>query len=213
MHGEKHIPGYLAVAILAMITTLCVAQKTAPHMAPPRPAPMPQQHVSRPPAASSQQQAQVTRQKGHAGDWLRRYKDLPPEEQEKALQSDPTFQKLPPARQQILRQRLQHFSSLPPQQQLQMLNRMETWEHLTPEQKQQARQIFRQMQQLPPDRQRMVRTAVRDLRAMPPDQRERVIDSDRFKGMFSDQEREMMRGVTRLPLTPAEPGEEVGPQE
>lgn len=94
-----------------------------------------------------------------------------------------------------------------------MLNRMETWEHLTPEQKQQARQIFGQMRQLPPDRQRMVRTAVRDLRTMPPDQREKVIDSDRFKGLFSDHERDMMREVTRLPLAPAEPGEEAGPQE
>jgi len=88
-----------------------------------------------------------------------------------------------------------------------MLNRMETWEHLTPEQKDQARQIFSQMRQLPPDRQRMVTTAVRDLRAMPPDQRERIINSDRFKGMFSDQEREMMRGATRLPLAPPENGE------
>ncbi len=88
---------------------------------------------------------------------------------------------------------------------------METWEHLTPEQKQQARQIFGQMRQLPPDRQRMVNTAVRDLRAMPPDQRERIINSDRFRGMFSDQERELMRGATRLPLAPAEGGE--GPQE
>ena len=93
-----------------------------------------------------------------------------------------------------------------------MLNRMETWEHLTPEQKQQARQIYSQMRQLPPDRQRMVTTAVRDLRAMPPDQREQVINSQRFKGMFSDQEREMMRGATRLPLAPAEGGEN-GPQE
>ena len=85
-----------------------------------------------------------------------------------------------------------------------MLNRMETWEHLTPAQKQQARQIFGQMRQLPPDRQRMVGTAIHDLRAMPPDQRERVINSPRFRGMFSDQEREMMRGATRLPLAPPE---------
>ena len=93
-----------------------------------------------------------------------------------------------------------------------MLNRMETWEHLTRDQKEQARQVFGQMRQLPPDRQRMVTTAVRDLRAMPPDQRERVIDSDRFKGMFSDQEREMMRGAARLPLAPPQ-GAEGGPQE
>jgi hypothetical protein len=63
------------------------------------------------------------------------------------------------------------------------------------------------MRQLPPDRQRMVTTAVRDLRAMPPDQRESVINSDRFKGMFSDQERDMMRGATRLPLAPPDSGE------
>jgi hypothetical protein len=68
------------------------------------------------------------------------------------------------------------------------------------------------MQQLPSDRQRMVRTAVRDLRAMPPEQREQVIESDRFKGMFSDQERGIMREVTRLPLAPPEEGE-AGPQE
>jgi hypothetical protein len=93
-----------------------------------------------------------------------------------------------------------------------MLNRMETWEHLTPEQKQDARQIFGQMRQLPPDRQRMVTTAVRDLRAMPPDQRETVINSERFKGMFSEQERTMMREASRLPLAPPE-GAENGPQE
>ncbi len=211
MHGQKHISGYLVVASLAMITTFCVAQKATSHMAPPHPAPMPQQHMSRPPA-TGQQQARAGQQQGHAGDWLRRYKDLPPDEQEKALQSDPAFQKLPPARQQLLRERLQHFSSLPPQQQLRMLNRMETWEHLTPEQKQQAKQIFSQMRQLPPDRRRMVHTAIDDLRTMPPDQRETVINSDRFKGMFSDQERQMMREATRLPLAPPDNGDQPGQQ-
>jgi len=169
-----------------------------------------QAQASRPAQGSRPQVRALPR--GHAGDWLRRYKDLPPAEQERELQNDPAFQRLPPARQQQLRQRLQHFSSLPPQQQLRMLNRMETWEHLTPEQKQQARQIFSQIRQLPPARQRAVGTAIHDLRAMPPDQRERVINSERFKGMFSDQEREMMRGATRLPLAPAEGGE-AGPQE
>jgi len=38
-----------------------------------------------------------------------------------------------------------------------------------------------------------------------------VIDSERFKGVFSVQEREMMRGATRLPLAPAE--DESGPHE
>jgi len=174
----------------------------------------PQQHASAPHTAPAQRPGQGqprmgNRQPaGHAGDWLRQYKDLSPAEQERALQKDPAFKHLPPAQQQILRNRLQHFSNLPPQQQLRMLNRMDTWEHLTPEQKNQARQVFSQMRQLPPDRQRMVTTAVRDLRAMPADQRERIINSDRFKSMFSDQERQMMLGATRLPLAPAEGGEQ-----
>jgi Protein of unknown function (DUF3106) len=207
MPGGKYISGYVVVAILAMSTLLiglCVAQKATPHPAPAHPAPAPQQHISRPQA---QQQAQ---QKRHAGDWLRQYKDLPPEEQERALSNDPTFKKLPLARQQILRERLQHFSSLPPQRQIQILNRMDTWEHLTPEQKQEARQVFRQMTQLPPDRRRMVHTAIDDLRRMPADQRENVINSDKFKGMFSDQERQLMRDATHLPLAPPDSGDQPG---
>lgn len=199
--------GWLAVATLALVTAVafpCLAQKGGFHR-------VQQPHAG--PAYQPQRPAQAPRtgqaarqQRGHAGDWLRRYKDLPPAEQERELQKDPGFRRLPPAQQQLLRQRLQHFSNLPPQQQLRVLNRMETWEHLTPEQKGQARQIFSQMRQLPPVRQRMVGTAVHDLRAMPPDQRERVIDSPRFKSMFSDQERDMIRGASRLPLAPAEEG-------
>lgn len=168
-----------------------------------------QKHPAAPQAQRQQppRQQPHPQQQGHAGDWLRRYKDLPPAEQERALQSDPAFQRLPAERQQLLRRRLQHFSDLPPQKQLQMLNRMETWEHLTPEQKQQALQVRDQFRQLTPDRQRMVRTAVRDLAAMPPDQREQVINSERFKGTFNDQERAIMRGATHLPLTPPEAGE------
>ncbi|HXJ88550.1 MAG TPA: DUF3106 domain-containing protein [Candidatus Binatia bacterium] len=205
MPGGTHIPGCLAIAILAMSTfhaRLSVAQKTTPH-----PVPAPQQHMSRPPATPAQGRA-LPKPQGHVGDWLRRYKDLPPDEQEQALKNDPAFLKLPPARQQILRQRLQHFSSLPPQRQLRILNRMETWEHLTPEQKQEAWQVFGQMRQLPPDRRRMVHTAIDDLRMMPPDQRENVISSDRFKGMFSDQERQLMRDATRLPLAPPDSGDQ-----
>lgn len=212
MKRERHGAVSAAVVLLSIaiaVSDLALAQKVTSH--PPQPkfqsAPPPSQRaqIARPHPDHAQPQ-------GHAGDWLRRYKDLPPEEQERELQNDPAFQKLPPERQQILRQRLQHFSNLPPQQQLRMLNRMDTWEHLTPEQKQQAKQIFGQMRQLPPDRRRMVRTAIQDLRAMPPDQRESVINSDRFKGMFSDQERQMMREATRLPLAPAE-GNEAGPPE
>jgi hypothetical protein len=152
---------------------------------------------------------------GHAGDWLRRYSKLPPGEQERALQNDPAFRRLPPDRQQVLRQRLRHFSSLPPDQQQRMLKRMEIWEHLTPAQKNQARQVHGEMQALPPERRRMVTAAMRDLSYMPLEQREQIINSDRFRGMFSPHELDIMRNAASLPLVPPEnrSGEGSQPQE
>jgi hypothetical protein len=155
-----------------------------------------------------------------AGDWLRQHKDLPPSEQERALQNDPHFRSLPPAQQRRLRQQLRYFSSLPPQEQQHVLqlmdrlgNRGRVWRGLTPEQRQRALQVHQQIMALPPERQRMVRSAIRDLRAMPPAQRDQVIDSDRFKNNFSPQELGILREVTRLPLAPAENGAEPAPQE
>jgi hypothetical protein len=167
--------------------------------------------VPRPPQANSQAR-EVPRppQAGqrHGGDWLRSHQSLSFADQQKALQNDPQFRKLPPQQQQRLVNRLQNFNNLPPQEQQRRLNRIETWEHLTPQQKQQARQLAGQWKQLPPDRQKMMKTAIGDLRAMPPDQRERILESDRFKGMFSDQERNMLRQTTKLPLAPAQPPHE-----
>ena len=203
---------YLAGAALAIALAFpCLAQRGAvPH--PPSSFHPAQERPPSPPPGEERAQIGVPHQRGHAGDWLRRYKDLPPDEQERALRNDPDFQRLPRPRQQILLRRLQHFSSLPPEKQLQILNRMETWEHLTPEQKAEARRIHAQMQQFPPVRQWMIRKAVRDLRTMPPDQRDQVIDSPRFKSVFSDQERSVMREVTRLPLAPPEPEDAPAPQ-
>jgi Protein of unknown function (DUF3106) len=158
----------------------------------------------------SKKQAQ---QVHHAGEWLRQHKDLPPEQQRKALENDPQFRNLPPPRQQQLRNQLQRFNSATPQKQQQMLNRMETWEHLTPEQKQQARQLHEQMQQLPPDRRQAVQNAVKALRGMPPEARQREIDSDSYKKQFSPQEREVLGGASKLPLAPAEPSEAEPPEE
>src|SRR3954470_7185980 len=48
--------------------------------------------------------------KRHAGDWLRRYQNLPPQDQEKALSNDPQFQSLPADRQSNLRNHLRSFN-------------------------------------------------------------------------------------------------------
>ncbi len=140
--------------------------------------------------------------RGQAGQWLRKYMNLPPVEQEKALASDPEFNQLPPERQQKLRQRLDRFNSLPPEEKERILHRMEAFENLTPEQQQRARELSQKWRELPEDRRRMVKRALRSLREMDAAERERVLNSDRFRSMFSDQERDLMRGLSELPLPP-----------
>ena len=199
MQRGNFMAGWMATAVLSLVAVVVSPSPCLALHSNFRP-------VQGRPSTPSQSHQQPPHSGGHAGDWLRRYKNVPPGEQERALQSDPAFRRLSPERQQLLRRRLQHFSSLSPEQQQRMLNRMETWEHLTPGQKQQARELFGRMQQLPPDRRRMVGTAIRDLSAMPPEQREQIINSNRFKGMFSPQERDIMRGAAKLPLAAPENG-------
>ncbi|HEY4843470.1 MAG TPA: DUF3106 domain-containing protein [Terriglobales bacterium] len=143
-------------------------------------------------------------QPGHAGNWLRRYKDLPPAQQRRALENDPQFRRLTPQQQARLLQRLQTFSHLPPQQQERILSRMETWEHLTPDQKERARQVFKQFTQLPPDRRQAVNRAIREMRALTPDQRDRLINSDQYRRAFSAFERHILTGAAHLPLAPGD---------
>ena len=206
----------------ALLLTLSLAQSSAqlsPAQSPYAPAPPPQQQrppsqhadgqwhyfqKDRPSPSSPYQARPRQNQPGHAGNWLRRYKDLPPAQQRRALENDPQFRRLPPQQQARLRNRLQHFSSLPPQQQERVLNRMETWEHLTPYQKQQARQLFQQFKQLPPDRRQALNRAIRSMRGLTPEQRDQLINSDQYKRAFTPQERALLSGASRLPLAPGD---------
>lgn len=165
-----------------------------------------------------QQQARATEhpaqnQPGHAGYWLRRYKDLPPEAQRRSLENDPEFRRLPPPRQAQMLKRLQQFSSLPPQKQERILRRMEIWEHLTPEQKRQGRALHWQLQQLPPDRRQAINRALLSMRNLTPEQREQRINSGQFNSEFSPQERSLLRGASRLPLAPGDGLQPEAPEE
>lgn len=130
----------------------------------------------------------------HQGDWLRNHQNLTPDQQEQALRKDPGFQRLPQERQQQLMNQLQRFNRLSPEQRQTMLQRMETWEHLTPAQRQQARVVWDHFRQLPDDRRAAVHQAYQRLLNMPPEQRQQVMSSERFRGVFNDQEREIIAG-------------------
>jgi len=132
------------------------------------------------------------------GDWLREHRDLPLDQQEKLLQDDPAFKRLPPERQAKMLENLRRFNSLPPQQQQRVLDRMDFMANLTSEQREQIRQSQQALESLPPDRRVMIHKALRHLRQMDPQQRQEVLNSERFKSMFSEQERGILGQLSAI---------------
>jgi hypothetical protein len=132
------------------------------------------------------------------GAWLQVHKDLPLDQQLKLLENEPGFKKLPADRQAALRERLKKFNSLTPAQRDEAVKRMEFLAKLTPQQRQQLRDANQQLKGLPPERQVAVHTALRHLRQMPPAERQQVIQSDRFRSTFSDQEQKLISQLAEM---------------
>lgn len=141
----------------------------------------------------------------HRGDWLRKYFTLPPNQQEQELRHDPAFRTLPSDKQQQLLNRLNEFNSKSPEKKQQILNRMETYEHMTPEQQKNAQNLFQRYRSLPEDQRTQVSQAYRRLRGMPPQQRAELLNSDEFRNNYTDEQRELLRGMADLNVGPARP--------
>jgi Protein of unknown function (DUF3106) len=135
---------------------------------------------------------------GKLGDWLRDHKNLPLDQQEKALENDPTFKRLPADRQAQLKDRLRKFNNLPPQQRERALQRMQFWDKLTADQRKQVKDANQQLQGLPVERRVMVHKALRNLVKMSPQERQQVFQSDQFKSTFSDQEQSILKNLAEI---------------
>jgi hypothetical protein len=157
------------------------------------------------PAAQKRNQASPGQR---LGEWLQSHKNLPLEQQEKALENDPKFKKLAPDQQSALRERLRKFNTLPADQRELALKRMNYWGSLSREQRQQLRDANQKLQTLPQDRRVAVHRALRHLRQMNPQQREQVMQSERFKSTFSDQEQGILKQLAAI----NPPEDEAAPQ-
>src|SRR6476620_5969115 len=93
---------------------------------------------------------------------------------------------------------LQAHNSLPLEKRTQALQRMEFLSKLSPQQRQQLRDANQQLKGLPPERQVAVHTALRHLRQMPSAERQQVIQSDRFRSTFSDQEQKLISELAEM---------------
>src|ERR1700733_9059703 len=140
----------------------------------------------------------------HLGTWLARHGNLPPEQQERALQSEPGFNRLPPETQQQLLNRLRQINRMPPNQRQRTLDRIEAMERLSPQMRQQVRASVQEFHTLPEDRQRLMKKAFRDLREYPPEQRQAMMNSGQFQAQFSPQERSILGNLLAVePYHPA----------
>lgn len=140
----------------------------------------------------------------HLDQWMNRHSHLPPAQQQRALEKEPGFRQLPPQTQQHLRNRLSQLDNMPPEQRRRLIERNEAIERLSPPERQQFRGAMQQLGMLPADRRRIVAHAFRDLREMPPSQRQAELNSDRFRGQFSPQERATLSQLLEVaPFLPA----------
>ena len=163
---------------------------------------------SNPPHPQAQKANKAGQRPAKLGDWLRAHKDLPPDQQEKALENDPFFKSLSPQRQAELKERLRKFNSLPPDKRDRALNRMEYWDKLTPDQRKEVRNANQQLQTLPAERRVMVHRALRHLRQMSPNERQQEFQSEKFKTTFSDQEQTILKNLAAInpPAADGNPG-------
>lgn len=141
---------------------------------------------------------------GHLGAWLYQHRNLPVQDQERMLRSDPNFQRLPPNAQQRVVQQLHQVNELSEEQRQRRLARAEIIEHLSPQDRMQITNSAHRWAELQPDRQALMKNAFRDLRSVPLDQRQTVLNSARYQGVFNPEERGILGDMLRVePYEPA----------
>ncbi len=141
---------------------------------------------------------------GHLGDWLNQHHNLPVQEQERALRVDPSFRRLPATDQQRVIEQLHQVNQLTEAQRQRRLARTEMIEHLTPQERMQINLSARRWAELSVDRQAQMKQAWLELREVPIDQRQTVLNSARYQGVFSPEERHILTDMLRVePFQPA----------
>jgi hypothetical protein len=176
------------------------------------PQPNPALKPNRPPVRPAARPALKNPQREeHLQQWMENHKSLPLHEQIHALENEPGFKLYPPQTQQRFRDELVRLNSMPPQQRDRTIARTEILEKMSPPQRQQYRNAVQSFATMPPDRRRLMARAVIDLREMPPPQRDSVIESDRFRGQFSDGERSTLKDLLSVEPYPGARAATEGP--
>lgn len=120
------------------------------------------------------------------------------------LRGDPSFMRLPPIEQQRLVEQLHKVNEMSEDQRQRRLARNDMLERLSPQERMQVDNSRRRWATLPPERQALMKNAFHDLRAVPLDQRRTVLNSSRYQGAFTPEERGILADFLRV--EPYQPG-------
>ena len=102
-------------------------------------------------------------------------------------------------------QQLHQVNQLTEEQRQRREARTQMIERLSPQERMQVNNSAHRWAVLPVERQTMMKNAFRDLRAVPPDQRQTVLNSARYQGAFSPEERGVLFDLLRVePYQPAQ---------
>jgi hypothetical protein len=135
---------------------------------------------------------------GHLGEWLNQHRNLPVQEQERVLRGDPSFHRLPSADQQRVIEQLHQVNQLTEAQRQRRVARTEMIEHLSPQERMQINLSARRWAELPVDRQALMKQAWLELREVPIDQRPTELNSARYLGQFTPEERGILTDMLRV---------------
>lgn len=132
--------------------------------------------------------------------FVQRLMEVKPERRREMLANNRRFQRLPTAQRRAIEARLQRFDRLPANERELLVQRYQLFSRLDPSRQSQARTMYREWSQLPRARRNRITQVVRRLRNSPPENRAEILQSERFAGMFDQEDREIIDRL--LGLTP-----------
>jgi hypothetical protein len=123
--------------------------------------------------------------------WMQQHRNLSPADQQRELQSDPSFRALPPQAQQRTLNELRRLQGMNPQE----LNRRRALLRMTPQQQEQFNAAMQQYAALPPGRQQIVGRAFAALRRVPPRDRAAAMSTFPPLRQLSPYERQTLQNM------------------
>lgn len=127
-----------------------------------------------------------------AHDSIDEFARMSPEQREK------TLAKLPPERAEKLRKQLDEYSKMTPQQQAAAREQLAAFRNLPPQRQEEMRKAFSNFSRQPVERQQVIREELDQLRGLPEADRQARLNSPEFQGLFTNNERKIIRDMSGL---------------